>query len=266
MNLDCQQVRELMDSYLSEELSVETNHGFLRHVAECRDCAAELKRRQRLRALLSETLNLAVNDVNADRVRMRIRHAVDRERRSWQRVARLGAVAATVVAVVAVWYWTGKRVDAAAYSDSAEDHVACALAYPSGTVYDADRVAQNLAPPFENIVDAIGRSHGVYHVIDAHMCPYKGRNYAHVVMRGDGQTLSLFAERAERGALPDTPTTLPAGDALGVHATTRLGYRISAVATRDHRLFLVSERPTDPPDLSQGILLSAVRFIRGLEK
>ena len=34
MNLDCQQVRELMDSYLSEELSVETNHGFLRHVAE----------------------------------------------------------------------------------------------------------------------------------------------------------------------------------------------------------------------------------------
>ena len=62
MNLDCQQVRELMDSYLSEELSVETNHGFLRHVAECRDCAAELKRRQRLRALLSETLDLAVND------------------------------------------------------------------------------------------------------------------------------------------------------------------------------------------------------------
>ncbi len=72
MNLDCQQVREVMDSYLSEELSVESNHGVLRHVAECRDCAAELKRRQRLRALLSETLDLAVNEVDADRVRMRI--------------------------------------------------------------------------------------------------------------------------------------------------------------------------------------------------
>ena len=102
VNLDCQQVREVMDSYLSEELSVETNHGVLRHMAECRDCAAELKRRQRLRALLSETLDLAVNDVNADRVRMRITHAVDREQRSWQRVARLGAVAATLVAAVAV--------------------------------------------------------------------------------------------------------------------------------------------------------------------
>jgi anti-sigma factor RsiW len=263
VNLDCQRVREVMDSYLSEELSVESNHGVLRHVAECRDCAAELKRRQRLRALLSETLDVPVN---ADHVRVRITHAIDRELRSWQRVARLGAIAATLVAAVAVWYWAGRRVDAAAYSDSAEDHVACALTYSSGTVYDSDRAAHNLAPPFEHIVDVVGQSHGVYHVIDAHMCPYKGRNYAHVVIRGDGQTLSLFAERAERGALPDTPTTVLAGDTLDVHATTRLGYRISAVATRDHRLFFVSERPTDPPDLAQDILRSAVRFIRGLEK
>jgi hypothetical protein len=133
-------------------------------------------------------------------------------------------------------------------------------------VYDPDRAAQNLASPFAHIVDAVGRSHGVYHVIDAHMCPYKGRNYVHVVIRGDRQTLSLFAERAGRGALPDAPTTVLAGDTLDVHATTRLGYRISAVATRDHRLFLVSERPTDPPDLAQDILRSAVRFLRGLEK
>src|SRR4029079_13689233 len=82
VSLDCPQVRELMDSYLSEELSVETNHGVLRHVAEWRDCAAALERRQRLRALLPEALDLAANDVNADRVRLRITQAVDRERRS----------------------------------------------------------------------------------------------------------------------------------------------------------------------------------------
>jgi anti-sigma factor RsiW len=252
-----------MDSYLSEELSVETTHGFLRHVAECRDCAAELKCRRRLRALLSQTLDVAVD---AERVRARITHAVEREERSWKRVAGLAAVAATLVVAVAVAYWTGRRVDASAYDDSAEDHVACALTYPEGTRYDPDRAAQNLVSPFEHIVDAVGLSHGVYHVIDAHMCPYKGRNYAHVVIRGDNQTLSLFAERAERGALPDAPTTVLAGDMLDVHATTQLGYRISAVATRDHRLFLVSERPTDPPDVAQDILRSAVRFIRGLEK
>jgi hypothetical protein len=262
VSLDCRHAREVMDSFLAEELSVETNHGVLSHVAQCRDCAAELKRRQRLRALLSETLNVAVD---ADRARARITQARDRELRSWVRVARLGAVAAALVAAVGIAYWADWRVDAAAYDDSAEDHIACALTYPDDAAYDRLRVAQSLKSPFEQIADAVGLSHGVYHVIDAHMCPYKGRNYAHVVIRGDGQTLSLFAERAERGALPDAPTTVLAGDTLDVHATTRLGYRISAVATRDHRLFLVSERPTDPPDLAQGILRSAVRFIRGLE-
>jgi hypothetical protein len=262
VNLDCQHVREVMDSYLSEELSVETNHRFLRHVAQCPDCAAELSRRRRLRAMLSETLDVALD---ADRVRARITHAMDRELRSWVRVARLGAVAATLVAAVAVAYWAGRPVDAAAYDDSAGDHIACALTYPGDTAYDKNRAAQNLVSPFEHIVEAVGLAHGAYHVIDAHMCPYKGRNYAHVVIRGDRQTLSLFAERAERGALPESPTTVLAGDTPDVHATTRLGYSISAVATRDHQLFLVSERPTDPPDLAQDILRSAVRFIRGLE-
>jgi hypothetical protein len=252
-----------MDSYLSEELSVETNHGVLRHVNGCRDCAAELKRRGRLREMLSETLEVAVD---VDRARARITHAIDREQRSWERVARLGAVAATLIAAVAVAYWAGRPVDAAAYDDSAGDHIACALSYPEGTAYDPARAVQNLVPPFEHIVDAVGLSHGNYHVIDAHMCPYKGRNYAHLVIRGDGQTLSLFAERAERGALPDAPTTVLAGDTLDLHATTRLGYRVSAVATRDHRLFLVSESPTDPPDLAQDILRSAAGFIRSLEK
>jgi hypothetical protein len=171
-----------------------------------------------------------------------------------------------LIAAVAVAYWAGRRVDAAAYDDSAEDHVACALVYPEETTYDPDRAAQNLVAPFQRIADAVGLSHGAYRVIDAHMCPYKGRNYAHIVIRGDKQTLSLFAERAERGALPDAPTTVLAGDTFDVHATTRLGYQIAAVATRDHRLYLISERATDPPDIAQEILRSAVRFIRGLEQ
>jgi hypothetical protein len=44
-----------------------------------------------------------------------------------------------------------------------------------------------------------------------------------------------------------------------------LGYRISALATRHYRVFVVSERPTEPPQIEHEILRAAVRFVRGLE-
>jgi hypothetical protein len=216
-----------------------------------------------LQTLLTQTTD---GTVDADHAIARISQALDREQRSWRRVAGFAGVAATLIAAVALVYWAGSPIDVAAYDDSAEDHVACTRLYPEDTTYDADRAARNLAVPFASIVDAVGQWHGTYHVIDAHMCPYKGRTYAHVVMRGDGQTLSLFAERAGRGALPDASTTPLAGDTIDVRATTRLGYRISALATRDYRIFFVAERPTEPPQIEYEILRSAVRFVRTLEK
>jgi hypothetical protein len=252
-----------MDSYLAEELSVESNHDVLRHIGKCADCAAELKRRQWLRTLLSRTLDVPID---IDHANARITQALDREQRSWRPVVRLAGIAATLIAAVGIVYWAGRPIDAAAYDDSAEDHIACALGYPAGVTYDADRAARNLVTPFAPIVDAVGVWHGDYRVIDAHMCPYKGRNYAHVVLRGGGQTVSLFAERAERGALPAAPAARLAGETTDVYATTRLGYRVSALATRDYRIFFVAERPTDPPQVEQQILRSALRFIRDLEQ
>lgn len=263
MNPDCQRVRELMDSYLAEELLVETNHEVLRHLDTCQECAAELQRRQRLRTLLLQVLEIQVDD---RRAAARISQALDREQRSWKRVAPLATAAATLIAVVTVAFWFSRPVDVAAYDDSADDHIVCALSYPVNHTYDADHAAQNLAPPFTSIVDAVGVSHGVYEAIDAHMCPFKGRNYAHIVFRGGGQTISLFVERAERGRLPEAPAMPLTGDTFEVHGTTRRGYRIAAVATRDYQLFLVSERPTEPPEVELDILRSAVRFLRGLEE
>jgi hypothetical protein len=262
VNPDCGRVREVMDSYLSEELLVETNHEVLRHLDTCDACAAELQRRRRLRSLLTQALEVEVDDRRAVE---RISRALDRQQRSWKRVLPL-ATAATLVAAVALAFWFVRPVDVSAYDDSAEDHVVCALSFPASYHYDPARAAKNLEPPFTPIVEAIGVSHGAYDVIDAHMCAFKGRNYAHVVFRGGGQTLSLFAERAERGSLPAAAVTTLPGDTVDVHGTTRQGYRIAAVSTRDYQLFLVSERPIEPPEIEHDILRSAVRFIRGLEE
>ena len=79
MNGDCRQVRELMDSYISGELTVESNHDVLRHLERCEACRGELARRERTRALLIESFGAAPD---ATAIGARIAQALDREQQS----------------------------------------------------------------------------------------------------------------------------------------------------------------------------------------
>ncbi len=54
--MNCKDFREIADSYLSNELLVETNHDVLRHLESCAECRGELAGRRELR----EQLRVAV--------------------------------------------------------------------------------------------------------------------------------------------------------------------------------------------------------------
>jgi hypothetical protein len=50
--MDCQNFKELLDSYLCGELAVETNHSILHHAERCGPCRVEMAARRHLRASL----------------------------------------------------------------------------------------------------------------------------------------------------------------------------------------------------------------------
>jgi anti-sigma factor RsiW len=209
MNGDCRQVRELMDSYISGELTVESNHDVLRHVERCDACRSELERRERLGALL--------------------------------------------IAGAGVWF--SRPVDAAAFDDSVDDHIACAMNYPPFVVYDAARAARNLEPAYQPIVDAVAHRAGDYQLIDAHMCPYQGRNYAHMVYRGNGKMLSVFAETASRGRLPL------------LHESPRKGFVTEGTSARGHQVFVVSDHAAGVPGaVVSDLMHSTLAFVTSLER
>ena len=52
--MQCREFKEIADSYLSNELMVETNHGVIAHLEQCADCRQELKARRELRSKLRE--------------------------------------------------------------------------------------------------------------------------------------------------------------------------------------------------------------------
>ncbi len=54
--MDCQEFRRLIDSYLSDELLIETNHDVLSHLENCRDCREQLAAQRELRSRLQSAV------------------------------------------------------------------------------------------------------------------------------------------------------------------------------------------------------------------
>ena len=252
MNGDCRQVRELMDSYISGELTVESNHDVLRHIERCEACRSELERRERMGALLIESFGAPPD---ADAFASRLSRAIDLEQHRWGRLARYGSIAAAVVLVALAGAWLSRPVDAAAFDDSVDDHIACAMQYPPFVSYDAKRAAAALEPAYRPLLNVVSHAAGSYQLIDAHMCPYEGRNYAHMVYRGGGKMLSVFAESAMRGRLPL------------IHENPRKGFIAAGKSTGGHQVFIVSDGDAPPPStVVDALLQSTVAFVKTLER
>jgi anti-sigma factor RsiW len=268
VNQDCRHARELLDSFLSGELTVETNHAVLRHLETCQACRAEAERRRTTRTLLSEVVKGDVPDVNVETLRARIISTIDADQRRGSRFMRYWPIAAAIIVAAGLAMWSSRPVDAAAYENSVENHVQCALTLPAAATYDAERVRKRLMAPFTGLVDTLGRRYGDYELIDAHTCPYNGRKYAHVIFRRDGEVVSLFAEPSLRGALPAQPDDAAmAGARLRIQSVDYKGFHVAGTATSGHHLFVVSpERPPLSPDVSGELLRSAAQFVRVLEQ
>lgn len=250
MNGDCQQIRQLLDAYLDGELTVESNHAVIHHTETCRACAGEMARRERTRSLLSERLRVA-EDTSS--IQERITQAIDRDQRFWARFAGYGAAAALVLAIVVMGVWPWRQIDLAAFDDTIENHVVCAKALPQSRTYDSGRIARRVGAGLLDVVKEMPRTYGSYALIDAHMCPYHGRNYLHIVYRDGHQPLSIFMEPDTRGALPTST------------ASTTNGYVSTASIAGGHHVFVVHDSDAPPPpDVVNSLLGSSVALLQRL--
>jgi hypothetical protein len=105
--MNCRDFDEIVDSYLSNELLVETNHDVIRHLEHCRDCRELLAERRELRARLKGAImNVEESQIDpafAVRAREELRSKFERPARSFagMRFAFAG-LAVVMVAVVGV--------------------------------------------------------------------------------------------------------------------------------------------------------------------
>lgn len=85
--MNCKDFKEIADSYLSNELLVETNHEVLQHLEKCADCRRELGARRELRDILraavKQSENSRINPLFAGKLKNNLRENAFQKEKRW---------------------------------------------------------------------------------------------------------------------------------------------------------------------------------------
>jgi hypothetical protein len=243
--MECRDVREMADSFLSEQLLVETNHELLRHLETCPVCRSEMAARralrERLRSAFVQAEGLRPRPEFAAELRTALRASqpgiTRRSLQSWWSLAAGLALAAG--GGVFVRNSTGRSRIATLAREAAGDHQYCAVKFSlaerpisledAGKQYGAFYAA--LATFEAPAVD------GPLELLERHACVYQGRRFGHVVFRYRGALTSLLVTDA---APPPAPELEPAdsGPAVASFPAERFVGFVVADLDRQHVLRL----------------------------
>jgi hypothetical protein len=304
--MQCSDFYDIADSYLSDELLVETNHEVLQHLEGCAACRRELAARRELRARLRAAFNGAATPGAtpefAGRLRAELRSKTLGESQArhlfFGRIGRNGvwtaAVAASLVVVVGLFALrqrqssppppaavaaTGDHAHTAATENAggreawpqhqaspdvrkaslelseaaAGDHRDCAIKFRlAEDPIDLEEAGRKYDRAYVNLTSVVktrsADSTGQFEFIESHSCVFKGRRFAHLVIKHRGRVVSLVVaessqEKRQAAGATGSGQTAPSDEARRqVIACSRSGeFQVSCFETARHAIFVVSD-------------------------
>jgi len=281
--MDCRNFKEILDSYLSGELAVETNHTVQQHAEHCAACRSEMSARRDLRNLLREAAQkITLSVEGSERLRARLR-ANEMPRspfvsRFLPRRVPLAA-AATIIFTLLLGATYGyfllrqQRVSAAELSpvlmrEAAGDHNNCAPGYlhreGRTKMSEANIRYDPTCAELDQVAEAGAQG---LRLRGVHVCSSGERRFAHLVYLRDQQLISLLVTERdgramERGVVPNDDG-LRAGlqHAMSDHCT------IGAYQTAKHVVLVVSElSEKENRELAERLAAPVCEYLRSAEK
>jgi hypothetical protein len=265
--MDCRNFKEVLDSYLSDELAVETNHAVMRHAEHCPGCRNEMGARRNLRGVLRGAVKATTASPEfRNRLRERLRaeakvtaNVQEPVRASWltkwwgqfslPQLAMATAALALVLLSSFYLFSSSNSVQAAALSpalmqQAAGDHDHCAAFWRNLTQGENDPVrnVENFDPSLQDL-----GQHSAHKALGlkfhyAHVCSEGERKFVHLVYSRNGELISLLVTQRDAQAMKDG--MVPTDDGVKAGLQRELGlmgkYTVSALQTSRHVVLLVS--------------------------
>lgn len=208
----CEKIRGYLDSYLSNELLVETNHEVLRHLEGCPRCSAELNTRARVRTQLQGAVrNMAVPPDLQAKVQRAVR---GQSRRTRAGLYTLAAAAIVIICLAILNLTRTKRTPEEAILQKTSgrlavllnvglrDHLHCTVFRKySKQPETLEQMAAHLGPEFAGLAPVVkAKLPGDFHIVQGHRCRAGDRRYVHFIMEGgDHKLLSLILTQRQPG-------------------------------------------------------------------
>ena len=252
---DCARIRPYLDSYVNNELLVETNHEVLNHLGSCDGCSEVLRTKVRVKELLRGAVRRQA--VPADlqkRIQTRIRRSPVTD---WSRMSFAIAACVALLAVGAgvTRVWKSRQALRVAQTERLDglmsiglnDHLHCALDEGSAWKhYSPEEMTEKLGPDYAGLAPVVRANIPAgFEVVVAHQCLIDNRKFVHLILRKDNKVISVSITKKSGGesfnGLP------PAANAAGLALYQRnlAGSAVSAFETTDYLIFIVSNLPQD---------------------
>ena len=265
MSMSCREFRELIDSYLAEELLVETNHEMIRHLEGCAACRAELDDRRRLRARLKSAFTASADlEMRPDFVatlESQLRGAARPPASGWRRMSTWWALAAGVALVAAMAGGGGLRRAAVERLTrvqpdnltqavwqlarlAAGDHRDCALHFRlAEQPIPLEEAARRYDPAYHALRTAVRSVHPdrgdvPVEIVEDHACVFEGRRFAHIVLRYRGQLVSVLVTARDDGSVTSDAGGASAPAIASFHGVE--GFEAATFNAPRHVVFVVS--------------------------
>lgn len=283
--MECRNFKELLDSYLCEELAVETNHQMLNHTEHCPPCRTEMASRRNMRESLRRACSKdRMSDEACARLQAKLRHeaAVSslKPASSWRErwlslfefrlalpIAATAAILILAIAGISSYLRTENsslELSNALVSEAASDHNKCAPKFIQTTKPAV--MPDSVEPAYIGLEKVAAPGAAGLHLHAAHVCAPDGRRFAHLIYTREGALISLLVtERDNRalkvGQLPPTFQGIAEFQEL-----KRDNLSLGAYQTAKHVVLIVSDLPSaENNKLAQTLAIPVVNYISKLD-
>ena len=271
---ECKTIKSYMDSYMNNELLVETNHEVLKHLETCKDCAAELESRLRVKRVLQRAVK---QDVAPDSLQYRIQREIRKQQPTPGYQWRNWLLAAAAMLIVALGSWSvfqavqsnQTKTLALAQQQNVEvltvglnNHLHCAVDWQFADRHFTDEeMNMKLGAEFIGLVSLVkDKVPNGFEVVVGHRCSFKKREYIHLILKNQNKVMSLVLTRKNGEAFANAAIgNVIEASGIPVRAERLQDYEVTGFETRDYFAFVVSNLDKQESALVATSLAPAVR-------